>query len=124
MTNISTIKSMMEMMNIDELRELNLEINKIILDKEDLDSFENLSEEELEDLIDEEYKEVVQRVNYINTREYYWILTLRTIGVQISYEKAKEIIDKCIDMHIDFGYKHPYDYLEEDIINIYNQYYK
>lgn len=124
MTNISTIKSMMEMMNIDELRELNLEINKIILDKEDLDSFENLSEEELEDLIDEEYKEVVQRVNYINTREYYWMLTLRTIGVQISYEKAKEIIDKCIDMHIDFGYKHPYDYLEEDIINIYNQYYK
>jgi hypothetical protein len=124
MTNISTIKSMMEMMNIDELRELNLEINKIILDKEDLDSFENLSEEELEDLIDEEYKEVVQRVNYINTKEYYWMLTLRTIGVQISYEKAKEIIDKCIDMHIDFGYKHPYDYLEEDIINIYNQYYK
>ena len=124
MTNISTIKSMMEMMNIDELRELNLEINKIILDKEDLDSFENLSEEELEDLIDEEYKEVVQRVNYINTREYYWMLTLRTIGVQISYEKAKDIIDKCIDMHIDFGYKHPYDYLEEDIINIYNQYYK
>lgn len=124
MTNISTIKSMMEMMNIDELRELNLEINKIILDKEDLDPFENLSEEELEDLIDEEYKEVVQRVNYINTREYYWMLTLRTIGVQISYEKAKDIIDKCIDMHIDFGYKHPYDYLEEDIINIYNQYYK
>lgn len=124
MTNISTIKSMMEMMNIDELRELNLEINKIILDKEDLDSFENLSEEELEDLIDEEYKEVVQRVNYINTREYYWMLTLRTIGVQISYEKAKDVIDKCIDMHIDFGYKHPYDYLEEDIINIYNQYYK
>lgn len=124
MTNISTIKSMMEMMNIDELRELNLEINKIILDKEDLDSFENLSEEELEDLIDEEYKEVVQRVNYINTREYYWMLTLRTIGVQISYEKAKEIIDNCIDMHIDFGYKHPYDYLEGDIINIYNQYYK
>lgn len=124
MTNVNTIKSMMEMMNIDELRELNLEINKIILDKEDLDPFENLSEEELEDLIDEEYKEVVQRVNYINTREYYWMLTLRTIGVQISYEKAKDIIDKCIDMHIDFGYKHPYDYLEEDIINIYNQYYK
>lgn len=61
MTNVNTIKSMMEMMNIDELRELNLEINKIILDKEDLDPFENLSEEELEDLIDEEYKEVVQR---------------------------------------------------------------
>lgn len=58
MTNVNTIKSMM---NIDELRELNLEINKIILDKEDLDPFENLSEEELEDLIDEEYKEVVQR---------------------------------------------------------------
>lgn len=124
MTNISTIKSMMKMMNIDELRELNLEINKIILDKEDLDSFENLSEEELEDLIDEEYKEVAQRVNHINTREYYWMLTLRTIGIQITYERAKEIINECIDMHIDFGYKHPYDYLEEDIINIYNQYYK
>lgn len=66
MTNISTIKSMMEMVNtIDELRELNLEINKIILDsREDLDSFENLSEEELDDLIDEEYKEVVQKVDY------------------------------------------------------------
>ena len=126
MTNISRIKSMMEMVNtIDELRELNLEINKIILDsKEDLDSFENLSEEELDDLIDEEYKEVAQRVNYINTEEYYWMLTLRTIGVQISYEKAKEIINGCIDIHIDFGYKHPYDYLEEDIIRIYNQYYK
>ena len=65
MTNISTIKSMMEMMNIDELRELNLEINKIILDSiEDLDSFENLSEEELDDLIDEKYKEVIQREDY------------------------------------------------------------
>ena len=63
MTNISTIKSMMEMVNtIDELRELNLEINKIIIDSiEDLDSFENLSEEELDDLIDDEYKEVAQR---------------------------------------------------------------
>lgn len=66
MTNINTIKSMMEMVNtIDELRELNLEINKIIIDSiEDLDSFENLSEEELDDLIDEEYKEVVQREDY------------------------------------------------------------
>ena len=63
MTNISTIKSMMKMVNtIDELRELNLEINKIIIDSiEDLDSFENLSEEELDDLIDDEYKEVAQR---------------------------------------------------------------
>lgn len=66
MTDISRIKSMMEMVNtIDELRELNLEINKIIIDSiEDLDSFENLSEEELDDLIDEEYKEVVQKVDY------------------------------------------------------------
>ena len=66
MTNISTIKSMKERENtIDELRELNVEINKIILDsREDLDSFENLSEEELDDLIDEEYKEVVQKVDY------------------------------------------------------------
>lgn len=64
------------------------------------------------------------RKSYINTREYYWMLTLRTIGVQITYERAEELINECIDMHIDFGYKHPYDYLEEDIINIYNQYYK
>ena len=63
------------------------------------------------------------RKSYINTREYYWMKTLRTIGVQISYEEAKEMIDECIDMSIDFGYKHPYDYLEEDIIRIYNQFY-
>lgn len=128
MTTISNIiNSMNKIVEItNQMKALNLEFDKIILDsEEDLDSFENLSEEELDDLdlIDEEYKEVVQRVNYINTREYYWMKTLRTIGVQISYEEAKEMIDECIDMSIDFGYKHPYDYLEEDIIRIYNQFY-
>ena len=124
MINISTIKSMMAMVDtIDELRELNLEINKLILDsKEDLDSFENLSEEELDDLIDDEYKKATRK-SIINTREYYWILTLRTIGVQITYERAKEMIEECIDMSIDFDTKHPYDFLEEDIIETYNQYY-
>ena len=64
------------------------------------------------------------RINYINTVEYYWMLTLRTIGVNISPSQARYIIEECEDMCIDFGFKHPYDYLEKDIINIYNQFFK
>jgi hypothetical protein len=99
MTKIYTLNSMNRISEItDQMKALRLEFDKLI-NKYD-------------------------RKSYINTREYYWMLTLRTIGVQISYERAKEIINECVNMSVDFGYKHPYDYLEEDIINIYNQYYK
>ena len=41
-----------------------------LMKSNDLDSYENIPEEELDDLIDPEYKEAL-RESYVNTREYY-----------------------------------------------------
>lgn len=67
MTDI--IRTMERMLNIiNELRDLNSEMNKLLINSieepdyiwdfdDDLDSFENLTDEELEGLINEEYKD-------------------------------------------------------------------
>ena len=63
-------------------------------------------------------------VSYINTKEYHVILVLRKIGVQLTYQQAKEFLDEAEDRSIDFGTKHPLDFTEEEIIEEYNRYFK
>ena len=93
-------------------------------DEEDLDSYENIEEKKLEELLDEEYLEETEKENYINTHEYHIILVLRTIGVNLTYQQAKEFLAEAEDRSIDFGTKHPISFTDEEIIEEYNRYFK
>ena len=62
--------------------------------------------------------------SYINTMEYHWMLVLREVGVQLTYEEMVEFMQDAEDRHIDFGTKHPYEFTDREIINEYIQYFE
>ena len=101
----------------------------------DLDSYENLDPEELEELIDDEYAEVYSiikpeyvdrakqnKASYINTYEYHCMLVLRTIGVRLTYEQMCVFLEDAEQRHIDFDTKHPWCFTEQELIEEYKTY--
>ena len=77
---------------------------------------------ELERLEAEERQEARKR-NYINTMEYHFLLVLRTAGAKnISYKDALQFMEDAEQRSIDFDTKHPYSFLDEDIIEEYKLY--
>lgn len=81
--------------------------------------------DEVYDIIKPEYVERARqgKAFYINTYEYHCMLVLRTIGVQLNYWEAKEFLEAAEQRSMDFEEeKHPWSWLDEDIINSYRQY--
>ena len=91
-------------------------------DEEDLDSYENIEEEKLEELLDEEYLEETEKENYINTHEYHIILVLRTIGVNLTYQQAKEFLDEAEDREIIITKIYGSEDVSDQTRDIWNQY--
>lgn len=59
----------------------------------------------------------------INNYEYHTILVLRSVGIQLTMEQAKQFLEEAEQRHIDFGTKHPYDFSDEELIEEYRQYF-
>ena len=81
--------------------------------------------DEVYDIIKPEYVERGRqgKAFYINTYEYHCMLVLRTIGVQLNYWEAKEFLEMAEQRSIDFEEeKHPWSWLDNDIINSYIHY--
>ena len=122
--NVNAIRTMERMNNIiEEMKQLQNELDAL-MKSNDLDSYENIPEEELDDLIDPEYKEAL-RESYVNTREYYWMVLIRQrLGIWISYEEMKQFMNKAEDRSIDFSTKHPWSFTDDEIVEEFETYYK
>lgn len=122
--NINEIRTMERVNNIiEEIKQLQNELDTL-MNRNDLDSYENIPEEELDDLIDPEYKEAV-RESYINTIEYYWMVLIRQrLGIWISYEEMKQFMDDAEVRSIDFSTKHPLSFNDDEIVEEFETYYK
>ena len=117
MTMNNNIMNAVERMQqiIGDLVELQNELDKL-MNQDDLDSYENIPEEEMDDLIDPEYK-AATRQSYINTREYMWMVIARSrLNMWISYENMKAFIDEATDRSIDFSTPDPWDFDEDEIV--------
>ena len=126
MNNNTNAIRIMERMNniIEELKQLQNELDALMNSNDDLDSYENIPEEELDDLINPEYKETKRR-SYINTRQYYWMVLIRQrLGIWLSYEEMKQFMDEAEDRSIDFGTKHPWSFNDEEIVEEFETFYK
>ena len=127
--NINAIRTMERMNNIiEEMKQLQNELDAL-MNSNDLDSYENIPEEELDDLIDPEYKEAVNkeavRKSYINTREYYWMVLIRQrLGIWLSYEEMKQFMDEAEDRSIDFSTKHPWSFTDDEIVEEFETFYR
>ena len=122
--NIKAIRTMERINNIiEEMKQLQNELDEL-MNSNDLDSYENIPEEELDDLIDSEYKEEVRK-SYINTREYYWMVLIRQrLGIWLSYEEMKQFMNEAEDRSIDFSTKHPWSFTDDEIVEEFETYYK
>ena len=125
--NINAIRTMERMNNIiEEMKQLQIELDVLMNNNndDDLDSYENIPEEELDDLIDPEYKET-KRKSYINTRQYYWMVLIRQrLGIWLSYEEMKQFMNEAEDRSIDFSTKHPWSFTDDEIVEEFETYYK
>lgn len=87
---------------------------------EDLDSFELLSDEDLEGLLDEEYikamqeKEEEEYQKRVNSPAHRIVLLLRDEGLIVNHEDMEEFIEDAFDD------KDLYLYTDEEIIDKYN----
>lgn len=125
--NINAIRTMERMNNIiEELKQLQKDFD-VLLNNDydnDLDSYENISEEELDDLIDPEYKEAVRK-SYVNTIEYYWMVLIRQrLGIWLSYEEMKQFMNEAEDRSIDFSTKHPWSFTDDEIVEEFETFYR
>ena len=122
--SINAIRAMERINNIiEEMKQLQNELDEL-MNSNDLDSYENIPEEELDDLIDSEYKEEVRK-SYINTREYYWMVLIRQrLGIWLSYEEMKQFMNEAEDRSIDFSTKHPWSFTDDEIVEEFETYYK
>ena len=122
--SINAIRTMERINNIiEEMKQLQNELDEL-MNSNDLDSYENIPEEELDDLIDSEYKEEVRK-SYINTREYYWMVLIRQrLGIWLSYEEMKQFMNEAEDRSIDFSTKHPWSFTDDEIVEEFETYYK
>ena len=122
--NVNVIRTMERMNNIiEEMKQLQNELDAL-MNSNDLDSYENIPEEELDDLIDPEYKEEVRK-SYINTREYYWMVLIRQrLGIWLSYEEMKQFMNEAEDRSIDFSTKHPWSFNDDEIVEEFETFYK
>ena len=127
--NINAIRTMERINNIiEEMKQLQNELN-VLMNSNDLDSYENIPEEELDDLIDPEYKEAINkeavRKSYVNTRQYYWMVLIRQrLGIWLSYEEMKQFMDEAEDRCIDFGTKHPWSFNDDEIVKEFETFYR
>ena len=122
--SINAIRTMERINNIiEEMKQLQNELDAL-MNSNDLDSYENIPEEELDDLIDPEYKEEVRK-SYVNTREYYWMVLIRQrLGIWLSYEEMKQFMNEAEDRSIDFSTKHPWSFTDDEIVEEFETYYK
>lgn len=79
--------------------------------EEDLDPFEFLSEEELEDLLEEEAKEEEKAYqDRIESPAYHIVLALRSAGLIVNHKDAEEFLETLDD---------PYLYTDEELLEEY-----
>lgn len=143
MKNNKAIEMMEKMESIiEEMRKLNKMFEELINteeieepvpyeDKEeDLDSFEFLEDEDLEDLLDDKYIEVIdeeeeeaeEEKEYqmkINSPAYHVVLTLRGAGLIVNYKDAEEFLEQMEDQFVYFDEKAPCLFTDEEIVEKY-----